>query len=126
MNETDLFNKDAMFWRELNFSLPANEVEVVLIEPIEVNGEYVQVLVCGLQPFETHMVEYDLDSGGSFMKNEVNYWPYVLLEDLALFTDASLSHDVRNAKLKTLPHSNVQSIAVKDESGHVIAKKERV
>lgn len=126
MSETDLFNKDAMFWRQLSSALPSNDAEIVLIEPLEVNGEYVQVLHCGLQPFETHMVEYDLESGGSFMKNEVNYWPYVLPGDLEMFNNANLSHDVRDAKLKTLPHSNVQSVTIKDASGKVIVKKERV
>lgn len=123
MDEKDLFNRDAMFWREVSFSLPDATAEVALIEPIMIAGEEVTTLVCKLFQFESHVAEYEIDNGGSFTKNEVKAWPYVLKADFDFYNDGANSEQERNAKLMSLPHSNLQSITLKDKKGKVILVK---
>ncbi len=126
MNESELFNRDAMFWREINFSSPNAIATLELIEPMTIQGEELATLVCSLQLFEAHKVEYDLDNGGSFLKNEVKSWPFVLITDLDFYNDQGNSEEERNTKLRSVLHTNVQSITLNDQSGKLIVKKEKV
>ena len=127
MNETDLFNFDAMYWREVNISSPDAIAELELIDPIEIEGKEVSIVECFLLPFVSYEVEYDIeDNGGSFKKTEVKEWPFVLISDLDFYKDQSNSEQDRNAKIKSVPHADVQSITLKNKDGDVILKKEKV
>lgn len=127
MNETDLFNKDSMFWREVNFSSPNTTAELVLIEPVMIAGKMVETIVCSLFPFEAHVVEYDIENnGGSFTKNEVKAWPFVLMSDLAFYQDEENSEAEREAKVQSIEHAKVQAITLKDQAGNVVLTKEKV
>lgn len=126
MTESDLFNKDTMYWREINFSSPNAIAELKLVEPIRIQEKELLTIICSLMPFETHKVEYDMDNGGSFLKNEVKSWPFVLIADLDFYNDQKNSEQERKTKLMSVSHSNVQSIILKDSAGKMIAKKEKV
>lgn len=125
MDEKDLFNRDAMYWREVNFSLPSDKVQLDLIDSIDIDGKTIQTIECSLLPFEAHVVEYELEDGGAFTKNEVKAWPFILISDLDFYNDVNNPEDERKSKLLSMPHSNVQAITIKDKSGNVVLKKER-
>ena len=126
MTENDLFNRDAMFWREINFSSPGAIAELDLQMPVHIDGEELKTLVCSLLPFETHSVEHDLGEGGSFLKNEVKQWPFVLLADLEYYKNEANSEADRQAKVQVVLHANVQCITLKDASGKLIVKKGKI
>jgi len=126
MNENDLFNKDSMFWREVNATLPYGLAEIELYEPELVKGERKSIINCNLLPFEDEKVEYEMENGGSFMKTEVKSWPLVLLTDLEFYTDESNSQADRDAKVLRLPHVQVKSIIIKDNKGVVLCKKTKL
>ena len=130
MNETDLFNKDAMFWREVNFYLPAASAELELSTAIDIGGEdaveFVEAIICSLLPFDSHTVEYELEGGGSFTKNEVKSWPIVLLADLDFYNDKSNAEDDRKAKIKHVPHEHLKSITIKNKKGETQLHKAKV
>ena len=126
MNEMDLFNRDSMYWRDINFSSPNTVAELELIEPMVLEGKEQTVLTCSLLPFESHVVEYDLDNGGSFTKNEVKAWVFVLMTNLDFYNNQENPELERKAKLMSMPHSNVKSITLKDPKGNVVLKKMKV
>lgn len=126
MSEMDLFNRDSMYWRDVNYSSPNAVAELELIEPMFIDGKERLVLICSLLPFEAHVVEYDLDNGGSFTKTEVKAWVYVLITNLDFYNDQVNPELERKAKLMSMPHSNVKSITLKDQNGKVVLKKAKV
>ena len=135
MTESDLFNNDTMYWREINFSLPSALAEIELIEAIDIGSEaeieFVKTINCYLLPFEAHEVEHQMPptaigGGGSFLKNEVKAWPFVFLADLEFYMDESNTEEARKAKLKSVLHSNVQAIVLTDKNGNVVLKKEKI
>lgn len=126
MSEMDLFNRDSMYWRDVNYSSPNAVAELELIEPMLIDGKERLVLICSLLPFEAHVVEYDLDNGGSFTKTEVKAWIYVLITNLDFYNDQVNPELERKAKLMSMPHSNVKSITLKDQNGKVVLKKAKV
>lgn len=126
MNESDLFNKDTMYWREINYSSPDAIAELELIEPLFIQGEAYETIICSLHAFEAHKVEYDLDNGGSFLKNEVKSWPFVRIIDLAFYNNQENPEQERQAKLLSVSHNNLRSITLKDEAGNVIVKKSKI
>ncbi|MFK8037291.1 MAG: hypothetical protein AB8B74_03290 [Crocinitomicaceae bacterium] len=130
MKESDLFNKDTMYWREVNFSLPSALAEIELSEAIdvgtEVEIEFVEAINCYLLPFEAHEVEYQMENGGSFLKKEVKAWPFVFLADLEFYLDESNSEEARNGKLKSVLHDNVKAIIKKKKKGQVVLRKGKV
>jgi hypothetical protein len=126
MTENDLFNRDSMYWREVNFMSPNTIAEIELIEPMVINGEELSLVVCSLQPFEAGIVEYDMDNGGSFTKNEVIRWPFVLIPDLEFYNNPNNSEEERNSKVISIEHSNMQSITLKDQAGNTILIKAKI
>jgi hypothetical protein len=127
MNETDLFNFDAMYWREVNFSSPNTVAEIALIEPTSIEGKETSLVVCSLHPFVSYEVEYDIENnGGSFKKTEVKEWPFVLISDLDFYNNEENSAQERKAKIRSVPHADIQSITLKDKNGNVVLKKEKV
>jgi hypothetical protein len=126
MNENDLFNKDSMFWREVNATLPYGLAEIELYEAEMVRGESMTTINCNLLPFEDEKVEYEMENGGSFLKTEVKSWPLVLLTDLEFYSDENNSKADRDAKVLRLPHVQVKSITIKDSKGVVLCKKAKL
>ena len=121
MDEKDLFNKDSMYWREVNVSMVGATAKVELNAPVEVNEVWVSRLDCILFPFQSHDVEYEMENGGAFKKTEVRAWPYVLLKDAEQYqakTNDKLVH--------LLDHDHVQSIELKDQKGNVILNKAKI
>ncbi|OIQ25838.1 MAG: hypothetical protein BM555_06610 [Crocinitomix sp. MedPE-SWsnd] len=126
MNENDLFNKDSMFWREVNATLPYGLAEIELYEAEMVRGESMTTINCNLLPFEDEKVEYEMENGGSFLKTEVKSWPLVLLTDLEFYSNENNSKADRDAKVLRLPHVQVKSITIKDSKGVVLCKKTKL
>mgnify|MGYP006076913951 FL=1 len=126
MNENDFFNKDAMYWREVNATSPGMLAEIELIEELEVGGEWLSKIGCALLPFESAEVVYEMENGGAFKKNEVISWPYVLLNNLAFYQDESNAEEERKAKALKIDHSKIQSITLKDENGTVLLTKAKI
>ncbi|MFD1550744.1 hypothetical protein DNU06_05920 [Putridiphycobacter roseus] len=126
MNETDLFNKDAMYWREVNFLSPNAKAILTLIEPMTINGTTTNSIECTLLPYEVHSVEYDLGAGGSFLKNEVKTWPFVLFTDIEFYLDMDNPEDERQTKVQSVLHDNVQSIQILDKDDKVVLDKKKV
>jgi hypothetical protein len=126
MDEKEFFNRDSMFWREVNASLPHSNAEIQLNEGVLINGMASTSIKGLLLPFETAVVEYDMDNGGSFTKKEVSFWPFVSLSDIAFYEDESQSKEDRNSKVQTIAHELIQSIRLLDVSDNVILKKAKI
>jgi hypothetical protein len=126
MNENDFFNRDAMYWREVNATSPGMQAEIELMEQLELGGKLASKINCALLPFESGEVIYEMENGGAFKKNEVISWPYVLLNDLAFYQDESNPQDERKAKILKVAHSSVQSITIMKEDGTVILNKAKI
>ena len=126
MKETDLFNKDSMYWREVNFLSPNAKAAIHLIETMNINGTETKTVECTLLPYDLHEVEYDLGAGGSFIKNEVKAWPFVLLSDMEFYLDMDNPEDERQAKILSVLHDNVQSIQIMDKDDKVVLDKKKV
>lgn len=126
MNEKDLFNNDAMYWREVNFLSPNAKAVLHLRNPITINGQEMSAIDCTLLPYETHKVEHDLGEGGSFLKNEVKAWPFVLWTDIDFYKDQNNPEIERQAKVQSVLHENLQSVTILDKEDAVILEKGRV
>ena len=126
MDEKELFNRDSMYWRELNFSTADALAEIVLSEPMQIDGEELSILSCKLLPFVSAEVEYEMENGGAYRKNEVKSRPYVLLKDMDFYLDNNNSEELRNKKIQNLDHSMVSSISLKDKSGGVLLSKSKL
>jgi len=126
MNENDFFNKDAMYWREVNATSPGLLAEIELMERQEVDGELLSKIGCILLPFESAEAVYEMDNGGAFKKNEVISWPYVQLSELSFYQDESNSEENRKAKVLKVAHSKIQSITLTNEDGTVILTKSKI
>ena len=130
MNETDLFYKDAMFWREVNFYLPAKMAELELSTAMDIGGEdqvdFVEAINGYLLSFDSHTVEYEMENGGSFTKNEVKSWPIVLMEDVDFYQNESNSEADRKARIKHVPHENLKAITIKNGKGEILLRKAKV
>lgn len=126
MDEKDLFNRDSMYWREVNASLTENTAILNLNEPFEIEGEWLSSFECVLLPYESHAVEYEMDNGGAFKKNEVKEWPFVFLKDKVNYEDKSVSSEQRLSLQQKLPHAQIQSIQLKDKAGNVVLTKAKI
>ena len=91
MTENDLFNRDTMYWRDINYAAPTAFAEVELVEPLFIGGNEMSVLNGRLLNFESGVVEYEMENGGAFTKNEVLAWHFILDEDLDFYLDESNS-----------------------------------
>lgn len=126
MDETDFFNKDSMYWREVNVTSPNLLAEIELLEGIEIEGQWVEKISCFLLPFIATDVIYEMENGGAFKKNEVRSWSFVLSNDFDSYKDDLRSEASRKALVKTVDHSKLQSITLFNESGEVILTKAKV
>jgi hypothetical protein len=123
MTENDLFNRDAMFWRDINYTAPSAIAEIELLVPFDDDGGQSHKVTGKLLPFETGVIEYEMDNGGSFTKNEVIAWPFVLNADLDFYLDEANDRVERDLRVKSILHSNVKSITLKDDSNQTIVRK---
>lgn len=126
MDEKELFNRDVMYWREVNAISADLIAEVELKQMQELDGQHVSKIDCALLPFESGEVVYELENGGAFKKNEVIDWLYLPLEDLAFYKDQSNSEAKRKEKVRKLSHSDIKSITLKDTKGKVILTKAKI
>lgn len=126
MTENDLFNRDTMYWRDINYAAPTAFAEVELVEPLFIGGNEMSVLNGPLLNFESGVVEYEMENGGAFTKNEVLAWPFILDEDLAYYLDESNSLEERNSRVYKIDHNAIQGITLKDKSNTVIAQKAKI
>ncbi|MFT4603174.1 MAG: hypothetical protein ACI857_003361 [Arenicella sp.] len=126
MNENDLFNKDTMYWREVNSTAPYGIAEIELYEAEVVRGEEMTKIKCSLLPYIDEQVEYQMEDGSSFMKNEVKTWPFVLLTDLEFYTNEANDKAERDAKILRLPHIQVKGITITDKKGTQMCKKVKI
>jgi len=126
MTENDLFNRDTMYWRDINYSAPTAWAELELVEPYIIDGEETAVIFCRLLPFESGLVEYEMEDGGAFTKNEVLAWPYVLQNDLDFYLDESNSQTERDSRLKTIEHKHIKSITLRNKSNVIISSKAKI
>ena len=124
MDEKDLFNRDTMFWREVNITSADAIAKVELNAAVEVNDTWVTRLNCILLPFQSHDVEYEMENGGAFKKNEVRAWPYVILEELDQYQ--SSSGTVNEKFIRLLDHDHVESIELANKNGKVLLKKAKI
>ena len=126
MTEYDFFNRDTMYWRDINYSAPTAFAKVELIEPLFIGGNEISVLNGRLLNFESGVVEYEMENCGAFTKNEVLAWPFILDDDLAYYLDESNSLEERNSRVHKIEHSAIQRITLKDKSNTVIAQKAKI
>jgi len=126
MTENDLFNRDTLFWRDINYYVPTAFAEVELYEPLVIEGEELLVVNCRLLPFESGVVEYEMEDGGAFTKNEVIRWPFVLVSDLAFYEDENNTQVELNSKINYMPHEQVKSIILRDNKQVVLATKAKI
>ncbi len=126
MDEKDLFNKDTMFWRELNASLPANLATIIFNQPIAVNNKEVLQVECLLLPYIAHDVEYEMDNGGAFKKNEVKEWRFVGSDDRVHFENVNTSIENRETLIQVVRHEYVQCVILRDDNGNVIVEKSKI
>ncbi|NOQ75081.1 MAG: hypothetical protein GQ574_23915 [Crocinitomix sp.] len=126
MDEKDFFNRDSMFWREVNATSPDMMAEIELNASLEIDGVHVNSIACLLLPFESADVVHEIADGGAFKKNEVQAWPYVNLNDLAFYKDNSNTEDARKEKICRVDHANIQSITLKDAKGNVVLTKTKI
>ncbi|MFT5824171.1 MAG: hypothetical protein ACI8ZM_005437 [Crocinitomix sp.] len=126
MDENDFFNRDSMFWREVNATSPNMMAEIELFESLEIDGVHVNSITCTLLPFESADVVHEMADGGAFKKNEVQAWPYVKLNDLAFYKDESNTEEARKAKICSVDHANIKSITLKDDKGNVVLTKAKI
>jgi hypothetical protein len=127
MDEKDFFNRDVMYWREVNTASPGLNAQIEFIKPFEINGDLVNEIACILLPFETAEVVYEMENGGAFKKNEVISWLFVQNgADADFYKDKSNTEEARKTKVKTVEHSNVESITLIEDSGTVLLKKAKI
>ena len=126
MDEKDFFNRDSMFWREVNATAPDMMAEIELITSQEIDGVHVNNIACILLPFESADVVHEIADGWAFKKNEVQAWPYVNLSDLEFYRDDSNAEDARKEKICRIEHAKMQSITLKDAKGNVILTKAKI
>lgn len=124
MDEKELFNRDSMFWREVNITSPGAIATVKLNAPVEIKDEWHTSLKCILLPFETHDIEYEMENGGAFKKNEVRSWPFVIFEDVETYR--SSSDTKKQSFIHQLDHDHVESIELIDENGSVLLVKTKI
>ncbi len=126
MTENDLFNRDTMYWRDINYSSPTATAEVELFEPFLIDGDEYSVIKGRILPFESRVVEYAMENGGAFTKNEVTAWPFVLIDDLDFYLDKENPDEDRNSRVHKILHANVKSIKLRDKSNTTIAHKAKI
>lgn len=126
MDEKEFFNRDSMFWREINATSADMMAEIELIASTEIDGLDVNSIECILLPFESADVIHEMPDGGAFKKNEVITWPYIPLNDLAFYRDNSNQEEARKAKICKVDHANVKSIILKDTKGNIILTKSKI
>lgn len=126
MDEKDFFNKDSMYWREVNVTAPSMMAEIELIQRLEIEGEWVNKIACVLLPFESADVIHEMENGAAFKKNEVISWPYILSTDLAFYKDESKTDVERKAVIRKVDHSEIQSITLTNEKGEHLLTKAKI
>lgn len=126
MTENDIFNRDTIYWRDINYAAPTAFAEVELIEPLLIDGNEMSVIKGRLLNFESGVVEYEMENGGAFTKNEVLAWPFILDEDLAFYVDESNAIEERNLLVHKIEHSAIKRITLRDKSNKVIAEKAKI
>ncbi len=126
MDEKEFFNRDTMYWREVNVTAPNMIAEIELNEPVEQEGEQVSRIVGVLLPYESADVVYEMDNGGAFKKNEVIAWPYVQSKDINFYKDEQNASDDRNARILSVPHAQVKAISLRDLEGNLVLTKAKI
>ncbi len=126
MDEKDFFNRDSMYWREVNVTAPNMVAEIELNEPVEQEGDMTNRIIGLLLPYESADIVYEMDNGGAFKKNEVIAWPYVRSKDISFYKDEQNPLDDRKARVSSVSHSQVKSISLRDLEGNLVLTKAKI